>query len=169
MNNNELQHWGIPGMKWGVRRYQNKDGSLTSAGRKRADKLKQQYLQTTGKQLKGRALSTKGKITKTNDKKDNNDEVKPISKMSDDELRTKTTRMNLERDYINAVRSMNSLNPKQVSAGKKFVDALVKDVVVPAATDAAKQLVKSYIVKVTNDSFKLEGDYKIHTNNKKKN
>ena len=31
----ELKHWGIPGMKWGVRRFQNRDGSLTSAGKKR--------------------------------------------------------------------------------------------------------------------------------------
>ena len=31
----ELQHWGIKGMRWGVRRYQNKDGSLTPAGKKR--------------------------------------------------------------------------------------------------------------------------------------
>lgn len=30
-----LQHSGIKGMKWGVRRYQNKDGSLTDAGKKR--------------------------------------------------------------------------------------------------------------------------------------
>ena len=35
--NNELEHHGIKGMKWGVRRYQNKDGSLTPQGKKRYD------------------------------------------------------------------------------------------------------------------------------------
>lgn len=32
---NELTHWGIKGQKWGVRRYQNEDGTLTEAGKKR--------------------------------------------------------------------------------------------------------------------------------------
>lgn len=31
----ELYHFGIKGMQWGIRRYQNKDGSLTDLGRKR--------------------------------------------------------------------------------------------------------------------------------------
>lgn len=38
--NYELYHHGIRGMKWGVRRYQNADGTLTEAGKKRLDDYK---------------------------------------------------------------------------------------------------------------------------------
>lgn len=41
INNNYLAHHGVKGMKWGVRRYQNKDGGLTYAGRKHL--LKEEY------------------------------------------------------------------------------------------------------------------------------
>ena len=34
--NDYLCHYGIKGMKWGIRRYQNEDGTLTAAGKKRA-------------------------------------------------------------------------------------------------------------------------------------
>lgn len=37
VSSDELKHHGIKGQKWGVRRFQNKDGSLTAAGRKRYD------------------------------------------------------------------------------------------------------------------------------------
>ena len=37
LSQNDLEHHGIKGMHWGVRRFQNKDGSLTSKGRQRYD------------------------------------------------------------------------------------------------------------------------------------
>ena len=35
MTSTELMHYGVKGMKWGVRRYQNKDGTLTKQGKER--------------------------------------------------------------------------------------------------------------------------------------
>ena len=37
ISNGELYHHGVKGQRWGVRRFQNKDGSLTKAGRKKYD------------------------------------------------------------------------------------------------------------------------------------
>ena len=42
-SNNYLQHYGIKGMKWGVRRYQNYDGRYTQAGVKRYNKAMDTY------------------------------------------------------------------------------------------------------------------------------
>ena len=41
-------HYGVLGMKWGVRRYQNKDGSLTNKGKKYGKDITMGYLQDLG-------------------------------------------------------------------------------------------------------------------------
>ena len=43
MNQNELYHYGVLGMKWGVRRYRNSGGSYTREGLKRFDKSYEDY------------------------------------------------------------------------------------------------------------------------------
>ena len=169
MNQNNIehiQHHGIPGMKWGIRRYQNKDGSLTAAGRKRVAKMKDEYTELTGKRLIRKPISKKSTNTKSIEEADNKKSVKD---MSDYELKTKTDRLNAEKNYMEAVKNHKSISDEHVSRGKKIVNTVMRDMIAPAAIDTGRQLIKSYMTKAVNDGLKLDDEYKIYTNNKKKN
>lgn len=161
MNNEELKHYGILGMKWGFRRYQNKDGSLTPAGKKRAAKMKDEYTELTGKRL----------IRKPTIKKSNSeiDTKKNVKDMSDYELKTKTDRLNAEKNYMEAVKNHKNASAEDISRGRKIANTVMNDMITPAATDVGKQLIKSYFVKAVNDGLNLDDEFKVYTNNKKKN
>lgn len=51
MESKQLQHHGILGQKWGVRRYQNYDGSLTSAGKSRLSKKDEKWVKKKSEKL----------------------------------------------------------------------------------------------------------------------
>ena len=53
-----LAHHGIKGMQWGVRRYENYDGTLTPAGRKKYAKYSSKYERKAGKSFKKAAIKT---------------------------------------------------------------------------------------------------------------
>ena len=134
-NNNELKHSGVKGMKWGVRRYQNKDGTLTPLGKKRydydtremSDKKKAKYTADPDKWVKddlqsGRRLADESanltnKLKNINDagarkhKKANID----LSNMTDQQMRNEINRALLERQYT------DMFAPQKVSRGRKAV------------------------------------------------
>lgn len=67
MNNNELYHFGVKGMKWGVRRYRNKDGSLTPKGVKRYGNMSDDKLQKSlYKQVKKERANQSNRSNKWN-------------------------------------------------------------------------------------------------------
>ena len=54
-----LMHFGIKGQKWGVRKYQNEDGSYTEAGKERYTKMRNKYERIERKRIKAESKSVK--------------------------------------------------------------------------------------------------------------
>ena len=140
-NANELTHHGILGMKWGVRRYQNKDGSLTPAGKRKAAKMKEKYTELTGKRLVR-------KPTKKSEDQNVSNKKKSIKDLSDAELRDKINRLQMEKQA-------KGLESDLASNGQKFATAVRKDVLAPAAIEAGKRLLTDLMLKVGKEKLGL--------------
>lgn len=135
-----LMHHGIRGMKWGVRRYQNKDGSLTSAGRRR--QCNNPFFIKKSKAKKQKESNNK-KQTKNITKKKN------IKDMTNEELRERTNRMRLENDFIRTSQDYINLHQKK-SLGKKFIQSVSKNVLIPAASNVGREMVENFLRQKTS-------------------
>lgn len=153
----ELYHHGTKGMRWGVRRYQNKDGSLTPAGKRRIKK-ETEALKKEETVLKNRK-ATKAKFDRLANKRKSLEEQKKaldgeekkkttsdkptakksLSEMSDDELRKAIDRARMEDTY-------KQLRPEPVPVEKHpLMKKMVNEVLVPAAVNSGKKALESFM------------------------
>lgn len=89
-----LEHHGVRGMKWGVRRYQNYDGSLTAAGMKRFNKSLGEYEKADARYKQAKADHKAAK------RSDNySDAAIKKGELTNAKLNRKMKKTQLEKDY----------------------------------------------------------------------
>ena len=145
----ELYHHGIKGMKWGIRRYQNADGSLTPAGKKRYTD-KDGNLNAAGKKKFGDSVKTKTEGEAEIHKR------KSVKDMTDDELNKAVIRARQEDEY-NRLRPEPKPEIKNASA-KAFAKRLLNEVAVPAIINSGRNALQKALDKQANELLKDKVD-----------
>lgn len=139
MDNEQIYHHGVLGMKWGVRRYQNKDGSLTDAGKKRLQQLDDEREKLTGGKEKASSSSSSKPVKKS------------ISEMSDEELRAKLNRLQMEKQYADLVRNLTPEKENKASSFiKKYIGPATKRILWDTSVDIGAQAVKQMMANSIN-------------------
>ena len=175
ISDGKLYHHGILGMKWGVRRFQTKSGSLTSAGKKRYQTREEQKVQ----KKRAKALEKARETRKTNAEKEAEKQKILRSGKAEDILKIKDSLSNEELsraiDRISLEQRLTSLaNKPESSKGKEFVTKHLgeagKKVLWDTTVDLTAQAVKTIMAKKVNQILNGEGENKeyVFTNNKKK-
>jgi len=146
----DLRHHGIKGQKWGVRRFQNSDGSLTAAGRKRYGDGKGSSVedyQNAIKKTKAAGESVENIRKFNNDIKRIKDPAmekrirKSTETMTDKELQQRVNRLNMEDNYTRMM-----MNREQLKQGEDYVNRVL-DVSAVALRGATTALTIALLVK----------------------
>lgn len=134
----ELYHHGVIGMKWGVRRYKNKDGSLINKKRKASSSTLDR------KPAVNKKTKTKAKTKESSKPKTAKPKKKRLSEMTDAEINERLERMTLEKKYRDAQR-----DEMAQSRGKNFamncLESIGKNVIVNLGTQAGNHIVGNAI------------------------
>ena len=137
----DLYHWGIKGMKWGIRRYQNPDGSLTAAGKKRYTNP-DGSLTEKGKKKFGNSVKSDAEIPKR----------KTVKDMTDEELDKAINRARKEDEY-NRLRPEPKAETKNENY-KKLMTKVVNEMVIPAVIQSGRNALQKALDKQANDLLK---------------